>query len=67
MLVELYCRKCGTKNHFPRNWLEDADACKDCKATDQWSTVPPGSEPEVDYELSANDRRFLRSLRIAPE
>ena len=62
--MELWCRNCGHKNTFPRNWLEDADACKECKAMGQWRTH---GDPSVDYALSENDKRFLKSLRIDAE
>ena len=64
MAVVLFCRSCETANTFSRNWLEDDDACVACGAKGLWRTE---SEPKVVYDLSVNDRRFLRSLRIAPE
>lgn len=62
MTVQLTCRKCETVNIFEHNWIDHP--CEACGAEGFWRRV---DEPKVDYDLSANDRRFLRSLRIAPE
>lgn len=60
----LFCRVCDSPNPFMRRWIEDHDACSTCGAEGQWRTV---NEPRVAYELSLNDKRLLKSLRIASE
>ena len=62
--MQLWCRKCDGFNEFPRNWLDDGDACKHCGAIGFWRTA---TEPMVEWDLNENDRRMLRSLRIAQE
>ena len=64
MVVDFYCRACGTLNTFERNYIERADACYHCKTQGRWTKVQPQS---FEYELTVNDRRFLRSMRIDPE
>jgi hypothetical protein len=44
--------------------------CPGCHRSSRWSTTPRMSdhgEPMVPYEITVNDRRFLKSLRIASE
>lgn len=59
MAQVLFCRKCG-------NWyavqLKVPDICPNCEQSAEWSTEEP--KP---YRLSENDRRFLKSIRVAPE
>jgi hypothetical protein len=62
--MTIFCRKCDGANEFDRNWIEETDACKFCGSAGLWRTI---NEPKHTYDLSLNDQRFLRSLRIAPE
>lgn len=62
--MQLVCRKCDSYNTFDRNWIDDTDACATCGATGFWRRP---EEPKVPWELEVNDRKFLKSLRIAPE
>lgn len=62
--VQVFCRKCDGVNEFPHNWINEGDACKFCGSVNLWRTL---NEPKVAYELNANDKRLLRSLRIATE
>lgn len=63
MAMTLYCRVCESPNDFDRNWVNEHDACKSCGAEGQWRTL---NEPKQPYELTLNDKRFLRSVRIEP-
>lgn len=63
--VTLYCKKCSagyaSLGEVPR-------VCPACEQETSWTTaMPMSSDPRVPYEVSLNDRRFLRSLRISPE
>ena len=64
MTMTLFCRNCDGANEFPHNWVNDADACKFCGSTRLWRT---SNEPKCPYELTENDKRMLRGLRIVPE
>lgn len=62
---ELWCRHadCGktyesTAGHIPI-------ICPHCERTALWTTEQPEPPPVKPYVLSENDRRFLKSLRIA--
>lgn len=61
MALTLFCRVCDSPNEFPRNWVDDTDECTACGAKKQWRTV---NEPKVAWDVSHNDRRFLKALRI---
>ncbi len=39
--------------------------CGGCHQPAKWATMKPLDEPTVAYDLTVNDRRFLRTLRIA--
>jgi hypothetical protein len=69
----IYCRHehCGEQvdivaGQFPA-------VCPGCERVAKWSTTPGNvvkerrKGPRVPWDLSRNDRRFLRSLRIDPE
>ena len=61
------CRGCGTRNSFNRLYTVDEDACKVCKMTNFWRREDEPDVPAKEWELGVNDRKFLKSLRIAPE
>jgi hypothetical protein len=55
--VLIFCTPCGTG--YGSNG-EKPTICPACRSTDpQWTRTPP-------YRLTADDRDFLRSLRIKP-
>lgn len=60
--VTLWCRHCDGENEFP--WYDESLKCKHCGTVNYFRTL---NDPKVEYDISVNDRRFLRSLRIAPE
>jgi hypothetical protein len=73
MARTLYCRhpKCGdtvdiVAGQFPA-------ICPHCHLDAMWSTTPGNSHkerrknPRVPFDLTLNDKRFLRSLRIQTE
>jgi hypothetical protein len=62
--MTIFCRACDGSNSFDRNWLNDDDACQHCGSKGLWRTL---NEPKHAYEVSLNDRRLLKALRIAPE
>jgi hypothetical protein len=62
--VRVWCRTCDGVNEFPRNWVAEGDVCQFCGSANCWRTE---NEPRVPYELNWSDKRFLKSLRIAPE
>jgi hypothetical protein len=59
----LWCRECrygyGSVGELP-------EACPECHAPHPW-TDQLWTVPKVKWEIGLNDRRFLRSLRIAVE
>jgi hypothetical protein len=67
---ELFCQQCDGLNMFtfangtPRRYATEDDICKYCKTKNSWRR---GNEPKKPYELDFNDRRMLKSMRIAPE
>lgn len=63
--VVIYCKKCGIGY---ASLGEIPATCPACDQETSWTTVPPSSDtPTVAYKLTVNDRRFLRSYRIAAE
>ena len=62
--MQVFCRRCDGANTFDRNWIEETDACQYCGSLGLWRTI---NEPKVAWELNANDLRFLKTHRIAPE
>ena len=55
----LLCRKCG---HWYQVVQQIPDICPHCEQSASWTTDDAPSKP---YVLSENDRKFLKSLRIA--
>lgn len=64
MARTLWCRKCrvgfvSVAGDVPR-------VCPDCERETTWTTMLPRcGDPMISYDLTTNDKRFLRSLRIA--
>lgn len=56
----LYCKNCGRAVTVTYEVPAQCLGCGD-------STWRLAGEPLKDYELSANDRRFLKALRIAQD
>jgi hypothetical protein len=69
-MAQFYCMTCDGLNEFthpsgtPRLYPLAEDVCAYCGASGKWRT---GGDPKKAYDLSVNDKRFLRSLRIDPE
>jgi hypothetical protein len=67
---ELFCMQCDGLNTFtfdngkPRRYAMDDDVCRYCGAKNKWRR---GNDPRTPYVLDYNDRRLLKSMRIAPE
>lgn len=59
--MDLFCRHCDGLNVIDRNWVSPTDECQFCGAINQWRTI---NDPKKPYDLSENDKRFLRSLKI---
>jgi hypothetical protein len=57
----LYCRHCQT-GHASVGAVPET--CPHCLNSANWST---SLEPRVPYELTLNDRRFLKGIHVAPE
>lgn len=59
--VILYCSRC---------WVGYASIgeipakCPACDRVTRWATQLPADVPKVGWELNANDRKFLKALRI---
>jgi hypothetical protein len=48
-------------------WVQNAEsACWKCRREEAVQAQPVPADPSKPYELNANDRRFLKSLRIEP-
>ena len=67
MPMVLFCRKCGAKNLFGRNWIEESDTCGACGSFGQWTKTETPVTPEKPYTLNRNDKQFLRSIRVQSE
>jgi hypothetical protein len=64
----VWCRRCTAM--FTSVAGELKNVCPSCKLDPaHWTTMAPEDsiEPVKPYEVTTNDRRFLRSLRIAAE
>lgn len=61
----ILCVSCGWRREVDVGDLpaERIALCPKCRGND-WT---PADEPTRRYELSSQDRRFLRSLRIRPD
>ena len=62
MLVR--CMGCEALNELDRNWIDAEDACKYCGSKGRWRK---DTDPRIDYVLNENDKRMLKTLRIASE
>lgn len=62
--MTLYCMACQSPQTFERNWLDESDACATCGAKGPWRRC---DEPKHAWELNENDRRFVKSLKIAAD
>lgn len=58
-MMPLRCKTCG---HWYQPQVVVPEICPFCEQAAHWTT---DSEPKSDWQLSENDRRFLRSIRIA--
>ena len=61
----LYCVKCTTGY---ASIGEVPTRCPACDRITSWTTtipVMPGPEPKIPWKVGINDKRFLRSIRIA--
>lgn len=63
-LTQIWCMACAAPNDFKRRWLTPEDACTTCGAQGRWRRL---NDPKVEWELHTNDKRLLKSLRIAQE
>jgi hypothetical protein len=72
----LFCRHPNCGKPFESAAGDQPDVCPACRQGGLWSTSPGDGwdatkpvcvAPQVKFELSFNDRRFLKSLRIDPE
>lgn len=61
MAVTLYCQTCGRGETVSGPGI--LPDCRICGPT-TWRTA---TEPRVDYVVTHNDRRFLKSIRVAPD
>jgi hypothetical protein len=61
----LHCRHCQQAYRHVTGTLPDA--CPTCGQESDWSAVTVEHEPRVPFNLSRNDRKFLKSIRIDPE
>lgn len=59
----VFCKNCGRRATVDLAG-ELPSVCLGCGMTGWWRA---DGEPAVPYELTLNDKRFLRSLRITPE
>jgi hypothetical protein len=57
----LYCRHCQT-GHAAVGVVPAT--CPQCQNPANWST---SLEPRVPYELTLNDKRFLKGIHVSPE
>jgi hypothetical protein len=55
----LLCRKCG---HWYQVVRQIPDICPHCEQSASWTTDP---DPDKPFKLTENDKKFLRSIRIA--
>lgn len=58
-----WCRLCGA-SHTQCTSVDLPGACPACREPAFWTTEPM---PRVPYVLEANDRRFLKAIRIDPD
>jgi len=58
----LYCPTCARPTAVA---IGSPDRCLSCNTLVEWRETSPA--PQIPYTLSTNDRRFLRSLKIAVE
>lgn len=59
-----YCSRCWTGYAT----MGDLPAkCGACDRVTRWVESLPLDQPKVPYELNINDKRFLRSIRVASE
>jgi hypothetical protein len=61
MAAILYCRHCNT-GYTTTGMIPPV--CPGCLRTGNWTTKPG---PKIAYQLTNNDKRFLKTLRIQPE
>jgi hypothetical protein len=67
MTMTVICMACGRPSQTAYNYIRDEEQkCDGCHAIGQWRKADYQTETPP-YELTVNDRRLLRSLRIAPE
>ena len=58
----LYCRLCTAAYDSVAG--DQPAICPACGKAAHWSTEPPRDEPKRAWEITANDRRLLKSLKI---
>ena len=61
MAVTLYCQQCGRGETI--TVIGELPDCRICGPT-VWRSA---SDPKQPYELTFNDKRFLRSIRVEAE
>lgn len=61
MAVTLFCVTCGRGRTITA--IGELPDCRVCGPT-TWKTA---TEPVKEYELSHNDKRFLKSIKVSPE
>jgi hypothetical protein len=67
MSRELWCRHAGCGRVHESLAGEVPRICPFCERAASWTTVPPPEDPKVEWELTPNDKRFLRSIRVNAE
>ena len=63
MSVLFYCRLCYGWHSAGANL---SSVCPHCEQETIWTTAPLAA-PKHHYELTANDKKFLRSIRVQAE
>jgi hypothetical protein len=73
MVRTVYCRWEGCGESDEATVGQEKDVCPACGKEARWSVLPGRTikerrkNPRVPFELTLNDKRFLRSLRIQTE
>jgi len=63
--MRLFCKDCGASQDVPIGGY--VNECKVCHGV-AFTTIPRDrTQPKVPWALTTNDRRFLKSMRIAAE
>lgn len=63
----LFCTSCGAAQPEDNPPLKPGVRCVKCQQSSDYTTIEPTLAWKAKQGLTENDKRFLRSLRIAPE